>query len=170
MPQYYATVSLYFSAVHKHRGHAPPLVDTKSRALLFFFTFFLLTKNFTHAFATYNGDRYTRLTRHVSSKAITWATKYCFRKARSLAGSPLALTRNMCFRHDDRAFSNGEHRAADPAEQHGLGQLGMGKQHAKSVGYVLFPLALTTPFCLCLEITRAVSRYLPPHVLPAGAG
>ena len=68
----------------------------------------------------------------------------------------------MCFRYGDRAFSNGEHRAADPAEQHGLGQLGMGKQHAKSVGYVLFPLALATPFCLCLEITRAASRYLPP--------
>ena len=83
-------------------------------------------------------------------------------KARSLVGFPLALTRNMCFRYGDRAFSNGEHRAADPAEQHGLGQLGMGKQHAKSVGYVLFPLALATPFCLCLEITRAASRYLPP--------
>ena len=84
-------------------------------------------------------------------------------KARSLAGFPLALTRNICFRHGDRAFSNGERRAVNPAEQHGLGQLGLGKQHAEPVGYALFPLALATPFCLCLEITRATSRYLPPH-------
>ena len=83
-------------------------------------------------------------------------------KARSLAGFPLALTRNICFRHGDRAFSNGERRAVNPAEQHGLGQLGLGKQHAEPVGYALFPLALATPFCLCLEITRAASRYLPP--------
>ena len=84
-------------------------------------------------------------------------------KARSLAGFPLALTRNICFRHGDRAFSNGERRAVNPAEQHGLGQLGLGKQHAEPVGYALFPLALAMPFCLCLEITRATPRYLPPH-------
>ena len=83
-------------------------------------------------------------------------------KARSLAGFPLALTRNNCFRHGVRAFSSGERRAVNPAEQHGLGQLGLGKQHAEPVGYALFPLALATPFCLCLEITRAASRYLPP--------
>ena len=74
----------------------------------------------------------------------------------------------MCFRHGDRAFSNGERRAVNPAEQHGLGQLELGKQHAEPVGYALFPLALATPFCLCLEITRAASRYLPPPTRSSG--